>query len=431
MTRISLPLILLPLAAFAQRTAVIPFAVGTDTASEDTARRLELSLSRTLAGADARLDVLPALTLTSPGPASARAAAAQRAEKLLTEATAARAAFALDAAERYEAALTAFEKTDWRDTFERSLDALAWAGALGQSDTALKLLFTLRPDYHLPAINPDIDAFVEEHRAAKREAASVEFTVKANVPAAVWLDGAFAGLTPLTLRALAGRHLLSAEASGYELLQQEALVTGGSVVELKLRDTGEGANLRAALAAVAGGFRTGDYLVPVKRLAELARGPEVLVAGVQPGESVTLVRMSKAGEASVVKLPNAQLDAVVRAVRELYDRPLGVNLAGPDRRTLSYVSFGAGGAVLATGIALIAAGAAGFAAANQIPQTEVVRYERAVAPARGLVIGGVTASAVGLAGVAVGSWLFATSQPLPTRPDVETGSTPSGDEWAR
>jgi hypothetical protein len=438
MRAFALVLVLVSFQAVAERSRVLVVAVAADDSDRGRALKLTSELIPQLRVAEERLDVM-ALEDVVDGPGTVkRGAAYAQGLKLFRSAEEARRGAKFDeAAGLYLQAKEALDGADWRVSFDTWLAALGWSGALGAKADSLRLLFTIKPDFSFESVTPSVSELIERERQGKAEAAQVRFEVTSEVPTVVWLDGRLLGPTPLTAQTRAGRHRLVAMSPGRLAWQREESIGSGTRIDVLGDDTSDGPTLRATLAALAGGFRTGEYLAPVKRFLTAANVPEVLVVGLvqsDGGLETRLVRMSAAGVSSTSTRRGPKdadlVSLVVPQVRALYDRPLGVVLTergevsvGPSRRTWSVVSLAAGGALSAAGIVLLAVAGSQFSAAQMIPQTSTVLFDQAVARAQGTLGAGVTTLVLGAAGLGVGTWLFVTSSAPEALPENEPRPT--------
>lgn len=422
-SRIIFASLVLSTAALAERVKVVVLAAAADEVDRARALKLMAQLPARLA-VDERLEIISLEALSDERAASKRQASQDRGLQRLREAESAWKALDVErATAKFAEAYAEFEQADWRTSFDRYLEALAWTGALEKDQSKLALLFTLRPTFALPPINPEIDAFVSAERQNKASAKKVPFEVRSEVPASVWIDGVFVGVTPFVGDLLAGRHRITATSPGRQLLQRQETITSGAVVQLAFEEGLEGPNTRAGLADTAAGLRTGAFLPPIKRLVEGLKRYEVLVVGLARNDGkleTQVVRMNQLGVASTSMRPAGadELEAVLPQVSALYDRELGVTLTetgqvslGPTKRTWSYLALAAGGAAALAGVIVLALAGSQFAAAQAIPQTNVVGYEQAIASARGTLGGGIALTSAGLLGVGIGTFLFFSSHP--------------------
>lgn len=408
-----------------------PLVVVVDSALQpsDDALVATSKLRDVLAQRDARLAGARSLEVDDP----AQNAATSKGQRLLRQATKSREQGLVDDAKSlYTEAATALEGSDLRRSFNDLVEATAWSAALNRDDESMRLVFSVRPKFVFRAgqLSPETESWVDGQRASKASARQVAFEITTNVPAVVWLDGVELGAAPIKAETLAGRHRLAAWAPGYALLQTEETITKGTNLVLELQDAPRGNELRAGLETIRGGFRTGDYLIPIQRFAQQMKAAEVIVVGVDVVEGVrkmTVVRMTAEGRASKAMRTIGAGDPIVETaapiISSLYDQPIGVDLTETwlpvSRRTLAYASWGIGAASLLTAVILTAVAISGFNAANQIPLSQQDRYLREFYAARNALGASYVMYGFSAAGIGVGTWLFLSSRGLtePEKPE--------------
>lgn len=203
--------------------------------------------------------------------------------------------------------------------------ALHSEGSKAPLKTELGRLFALAPDYQLDPrrVTPDLAALAEDARAKAAKAPRVALSLRSSpVPAAVYVDGAFRGVTPLEVPGLApGHHYVTLLAAGYELAQGRHAAGLGAPVELTLTPA---ANERGLLDLVRGLATT----VPpggegrAGALAKWASAGEVLVAGLQKRGDATVavvVRWGADGRSKgMVERTIAKPEAVEDLAREAF-----------------------------------------------------------------------------------------------------------------
>ena len=392
-----------------------------------------------------------------PAATQARAAKTDAGKALLQEARAAfaqgQAGAALTQAKEAGAALA---EGQLEEGFGPLLDALALEALLthrgGNQEEAyerLARLFTLSPGFKvvLPRSTPSFFAMVEDVRGSVAYAPFTTLEVKSGkVPAWVYVDGAYRGVTPLRLEDVPpGAHYVTVLAPGYRGAQGVAQAGPEQSFTATLEPTPEGKELRRLLDAVTAAYPEPMLVAAGTDVAKQAGADVALLANLVARDNkleVVAVGVSADGKgvasAKEVLLTTEEPATIARAILRVLEQPLATGTAqaarstptvtpesrpapaaavtdtaprSGNRRTLAYAALGTSAAALAGGAFL---GWSAFSQVNQaerIPQAEDVAYENAYSSSQrsALLANGLYAVSAVAAGVGV--WLLVTGQP--------------------
>ncbi len=326
-----------------------------------------------------------------------------------------------------------------------SMKALAakTAGDESEAQKTLVQLFSLNPGYRVdPArASPQFSKAVEKARAKVGGQKVVSVSVETQpASASVQIDGIALATGTTSTQLQPGTHYISISAPGYVSIRERLPVSVGGPCKFKLEPLKNDAVVRLESLATAGSEK--DLIRESAALAVFAEAPLALVVLLpqDAAEGVWVYKVDRSGQtvnkasAPAQKLDEATLGAAVRmavaavlksatpappppektpeALTVKHDArtsPPNTVVAKPDAESggsvRPYIALGLVGAcavalAVAIGMGVSASGQA--AAAGQIPQTDVDRYEAAMRGARGSalmadILYGVSAASAGAA----------------------------------
>lgn len=342
------------------------------------------------------------------------------------------------ALEGFEDAIRHFEVTDLTQTMDGLLASRAmlaatlfFNGDVRSARAQLEILLSLKPDYEFDeeVLTPEILAVAEEVRTRVRENSTLTLEVQVSpVPARVYVNGVFRGLSPQSLTRIApGEHYVTVISPGFKFEQARYSAEAGAMAKVVLRPAAEGRVLLKLLKELAAGFSAGDPAGSASALARWTDVEEVLVASVarSGGGSVTVLAARVAhdghvlahGEKEVRLEDPSALGNLAGFAAQLFTRdrprgpggkPLGVTLdvsAPLARSTWGYLSLGAGGAIAGVGTILGLMARSGARSAKALPQRQQVDIESATGSARSKAAVADTMFLVSAVGVGVGIYL--------------------------
>lgn len=357
----------------------------------------------------------------------------------------------------FEKAIRLYQETDLSQTMAGLLEAIAmdaatrfFNGDVRAARRGLERLLSLKPNYVFDerTFSPPMRELGEDIRGELRVSSEAPLEVQVRpVPARVYVDGVFVGLSPRELKNLAPtEHYVTVVAPGYALVQEQHRAGAGRIAKITLKPAANGAPLVSGLKALSQGFQTGEPSAAASSLAKWAALDEILVAAVARAPSgdlkVTAARVASDGHVLAVgseevglKDPKA-MGALAAFAGGLYasDLPRGPGgapvatrvSAGPGmgRATWGWIVGGTALAAAAGGTLFALAAQDAATQAKAIPQVRVDDIGSAVSDARGkalLADGLFAASAVG---VGVALWLI-----LPSISGGEPGGTAPEDDF--
>ncbi len=388
-----------------------------------------------------RVDYVDLAERAQGGAARERAAKGEAAKKVLEEGRLAFDGFEYDAAAaKFQEAIRLYEESDLSRDFAGLLQALALLGAthyfngnLDAARQAMGRLLSLRPDYVFDAtlFPPPVLELAEQVRAEVVAASNNPLEVQVRpVPARVYVDGVFRGISPVSLAKLAGvEHYVSAVAPGYAFAQEKHRAGPAAVAKITLKPAAEGRALAGLLRDLEKGFRAGQVHQQGAKLAQWAGVDEVIVGGISggPGSKLEIVLARIASDGHVASIARGEVSlrdaaamqtvaALAMKVASPPDLPRGPGGApvftalevggGFGAREWGYVSSGVGAALLLGGgfFALQASQAA--ARAKGTPQVEQSLIERRIADARSKALFADSLFAAGAVAAGVGIYLI-------------------------
>ena len=345
-----------------------------------------------------------------------------------------------DALFRLARAAELLEQTPMTRNLEPLLEVYAalgmasyYAGRVSDARNRFTDLFTLDPTFQPDPkrLTPEIETLMEEIRGKVEATPPATLEVQAQpAAAAVYVDGRYAGVTPIEVRKLApGNHFVYVERPGYLAIQERHLAAPGRIARFELEPAPRGRELLTRLAALRSGFQSGALSKSAAALAKWAKADEALVLGLRlrdTGEfEVEAARVATDGHLLAVghqALPpegptlRNELAAFLTdlSAKDLPRGPNGepitslstgfsLNL-GP--KTWGLAAGGLGVAALAGGVVVGLGAQQRALEARQIPQVDEEAYRRARAEAMGQAVTADILYLVGAAGVGAGVWLF-------------------------
>ncbi len=170
-------------------------------------------------------------------------------------------------------------------------------GDEGAATQELENLFRLDPKFKPIGTPPaDVAPLLKDLAAAARAKSTFTLGITTEPPSHVWVNGTYAGVSPVDLKALApGDHYVTVVHPGFELLQRMVAVGAGSTETIKLRGLGGQGEFSAA--------RTGAF----ERLAEDDRDARLdallrTVGGADSQDELLFVTMRADGAERVITL---------------------------------------------------------------------------------------------------------------------------------
>lgn len=351
-------------------------------------------------------------------------------------------------------ALALYEKSDLSTAFPGVLDAVAArvyalhsSGDKAGTKAELARLFALKQDYKLDPrrVTPDLQAVADDARAKAAAAPRVALSVRASpTSAAVFVDGAYRGATPVDVSGLApGHHYLTLSAPGYALAQSSQAAGLGVPVEIALSPAADEKGLielvRAAKTATpAGAGGSGAAL------AKWAGADEALVVGLakEAATLATLTRYAPDGRvlASLEK-PLPKPEAIEELAREVLarsgaDAPLAAaqpsgeveqRSSGLSGRTWGFVTGGVAVAAVAGGVVMGVLASGKAEEARRTPLLDADVYRSNADAATGLAIGANVLYGVAAVAAGVATWLLITGGPGAS-PAADAAPAPAKEE---
>ena len=383
---------------------------------------------------------------------AARTAAANRAAKAAPALKAGLTAYdgmnyqgALD---RLDNAVRLYQHTDLARHLDDLLDAYAartlalyYAGRVADARNQLTDLFTLDPSYTLPAsrMTPEVAKLASQVRDTVRGADPTSLEVHADpVPAQVYVDGHYAGVTPVVVpHLLAGHHFVTARADGYAVAYKQGLAAPGQIITVHLDPASRGPKLLALERGLAAGLDGRTPSRPAAAIARFASADAVAAIGVSTTDTglARLIGVRVAADGHILAyaqttLPHDGAGPAIDAFASLlhdHDRPRGPGGApitalspggGLGMRGWGYVTGGAGALVLAAGVAVGLTAASTGARARAVPQADNAIYQKLLGQARGEALTANVLYGVGAVGLGVGLYMvLAGGHPTPAASD--------------
>lgn len=271
------------------------------------------------------------------------------------------------------------DQSDWRDDFEAFIEAAAWRAAFERSQPDLSRVFTARPTFTFPegALPNELAADVELSRAGKAKAVRARFSILATGPVAVWVDGRFEGMAPLTTGPLvAGRHHVTAVAPGNVFVQAVEVFTPETPVRLVLPSLPDANAALAVQRALSAASRRHELDLELAR--ERSRlGLDELLVVIVTGKGALVSRAAARGILHD-QVGELRVASLVAAFRRLLDRPIVDVMAAPavapppQRGPVAMLI--AGGASVVLGGLLFGISRLIYQRSLEIPQVQQDRY---------------------------------------------------------
>ncbi len=432
--------------AAAQPKKVAAAAVALDRRLASEAQAAELALMRAIQN-DVRLEAVDLGALARGQPTQALGDGRRKVAEALNLIDEMKGKQALA---RAAEAFTLLEGADLATSFPELLGAQAARvfalhseGNKAALKTELGRLFALAPDYKLDArrVTPDLATLAEDARAKAGKSPRVSLSLRsAPVPAAVYVDGAFRGVTPLEVPGLApGHHYVTLRAAGYELAQGRHAAGLGAPVELTLTPAGQERGLLEILRGLATTAPPGGE-GHAAALAKWASVDEVLVAGLQKRGDATVavvVRWGADGRSKgMVERTITKPEAVEDLARETFTlelapppppvdpvvaaRPPGPTGSGTEAgvaqttgktgtgRIIGFVCAGLAVASIGGGIGLGVIASQKAEEARNTPAVDTAAYDSARSSAHGMALGANVLYGVAAVAAATGIVLIVT-----------------------
>ncbi len=285
-------------------------------------------------------------------------------------------------------ALGHLERADWRSTHSAFIEALAWKGALLERQAELSFLFTIEPTYEFApgAIPERAMTEVRLQRSGKEKALRGTIPIESTQPTFVWVDGRFAGVTPLASPVIvAGRHLITTLVPGEPLLQSVELLTPGTPLRLSSAPTERGQALRSQWAELAAGVRRGLPQLP-PGFSPFTKTSQTILVVLQDG-GAEVWRLTQHGSTGqrVSKPSTESLASTVGALQDTSPKLAAETKLQAQQSSASAMPF----LLIGSGVALAVLGGVSFAfsrgdlaAAQAVPLAAAQEYEHALARAR-------------------------------------------------
>lgn len=323
--------------AFAQSSPTIraaaAFAVARDPTAQATAVRVDAVLRDAVETAPDFRRIEPA-RITSGDPKTREESALERARAALADGRRSYEALALDEAiARLRQAVSLFKTvgpllgdlSELVDTLTHLGSALVLRGSINEGISIFVELLTIRPSYQPSGLVPTVERVFEQALARMDRAPTGAAEIYSIPPyAAVYLNGIFEGVTPLTLSSLtAGTHYIRLEKTGYTVYGAPLSIAAGQPItsQTRLPDIQRGPELRDLLARGAHEVGQDHMGGALRALSHTLRSDVLLVVAVtQSGSSATLVGVAFDGATSA-RLATER--AVVRIDQERFSREVG------------------------------------------------------------------------------------------------------------
>jgi hypothetical protein len=369
---------------------------------------------------------------------------------------------------RLERAIEAFEQSDLTRHLDELLDlyvmralTLFYEGQPSRARHQLLDAFALRRDFNpdRSRLTPELETMVDEARRSVDDAAPTSLEIQTEpVPARVYVDGRFRGISPVEVSNLQpGHHYVTVWAPGYGLAQERHLAAPGQIARVHIEPTARGRELLQRLEAVRSGLSDGNPSGAAAGFSRWANADQALVVGVRGDEDgMRLIGWRVAADGHIEafgekRLSRRELEQggpLNAFLDELHGEslPRGPN-GEPVREIQTGISFdlqfgpkhwgatvGGAGALLAGGGLIVGLSAQSQArAARGIYQLDVEDYQGAMQSARrrALIADGLYVAAI--VGVGTGVYLFmqdelpwARTAAAPRRVDVAFVPTSDG-----
>lgn len=328
------------------------------------------------------------------------------------------------------------------DVYAARALALYYAGRVADARNQLTDLFTLAPTYTLPAsrMTPEVAKLASQIRGTVRGTDPTSLEIHSDpVPAQVYVDGHYAGVTPVVVpNLIAGHHFVAARADGYAVAYTQGLAAPGQIVTLHLDPAARGPRLHTLERDLAAGLDSRNPSGPAAAIARFAHAASVLVVGVSTSDtgSVHLIGVRVAADRHILAYSETNLPSsgsgpaidVFAGRLHAHDRPRGpggrpITALSPaghglGMRGWGYVTGGTGAVALAAGIAIGLTASATGAKARAVPQADNATYQKLMGQARGEALTANVLYGVGAVGIGVGLYLmFAGGHSAPASSD--------------
>ncbi len=193
---------------------------------------------------------------------------------------------------RLDRAIEAYEQldltkylTELLDTYFMRTLTLFYEGQPSRARNQILDIFALDRGYSPDSgrITPEIEGLLDEGRRAVDESPETTLEIQTDpVPAWVYVDGRFRGVSPVELGDLEpGHHFVTARAPGYRFAQERHLAAPGQIARLRLSHSERGEEMLAHLQAVGSGIIERDPASQAMTLARWVGSDNVLAIGVR------------------------------------------------------------------------------------------------------------------------------------------------------
>ena len=316
------------------------FAIASDPSAQATATRVDAVLHAAIDGTTDFRRIEPA-RVTSGDPKTREEATLERARAALADGRRAYDALALDdAIARLGQAVSLYQRTGpLLGDLNELIESLAYLGSSlvlrGSADEAISTfveLLTVRSAYQPTGMVPTVERVFEQALTRVDAAPTGGVEIYSTPPyAAVYIDGSFQGVTPLTLSDLiAGTHYLRLEKTGYTIHGAPLSIAPSQRItsQTRLMDIRRGPELRDLLARGTPEVLRDRMGGALRELSQTLRSDVLIMVTVsQSGTAATLVASAFDGntsarlatERAVVRVDQ---DSFVREVSSLASRLL-------------------------------------------------------------------------------------------------------------